>query len=212
MKFMYLAKRKPGFTPDEFVRRWRMHGAVGLSTSFSRHMLLYVQAEVIHPAPIDGASDEHDAVAYLVTHDDAFFGTPSAEDAAGNETMLADELKTFSGPIPPVMIFVDEKVFKEGGHGGVTAFLYFVDPAYAQPVAAHYQNSDDAVRVVLNTEREDLALPGSEPVHPYKAIVEVSALDLGTLESILRPGDAEPWRSADLTVVTREAVLWDRVS
>ncbi len=212
MKFMYLAKRKPGFTPDEFVRRWRMHGAVGLSTSFSRHMLLYVQAEVIHPVPIAGASDEHDAVAYLIVHDDAFLAAPGPDDAAGNETMLADELETFSGPIPPVMIFVDEQVLKAGGPGGVTAFLYFVDPARGEPVAEHYRKRDDATRVVLNTERADMALPGSEPVLPYTAIVEVSARDLTTLERILPPGDAEPWRSADLTVVTREAVLWDRVS
>lgn len=29
LKMIYLARRKSGFTFDEFVRRWRKHGALG---------------------------------------------------------------------------------------------------------------------------------------------------------------------------------------
>jgi len=33
MKLIYLARRKPGFTPDEFTCRWRLHGARGMQQS-----------------------------------------------------------------------------------------------------------------------------------------------------------------------------------
>ena len=57
LKLMYLAKRKPGFTTDQFVCRWRMHGATAMAQPLWRHALGYIQAEPIRPAPIAGASE-----------------------------------------------------------------------------------------------------------------------------------------------------------
>ena len=41
LKLIYLARRKPGFTVDEFVRRWRKHGALGMEQAIWRHAIGY---------------------------------------------------------------------------------------------------------------------------------------------------------------------------
>jgi hypothetical protein len=208
---MYLAKRKPGFTPDQFTCRWRKHGALGMSTIGWKHMLFYSQAEPIRPTPIAGASGDYDAVAYLRTDSDDFYWDPGPVGLAETEMMLQDELETFAGNIQPVILWVNENALKKGPPGGITAFLFFIDPATAASVGDHYRNSDTALRIVLNTVREDIQLPGVKPLLPYKAVVEVSAIDLPALKNILEPAESAPWHLSDVAVVTREAVLWDRL-
>ena len=82
LKFMYLAKRKPTLSPEAFTARWRQHGALAMSLSFWRNMLLYVQADPIRPAPIPSASGDYDAVAITKAQDDSLFTNPSAESGA----------------------------------------------------------------------------------------------------------------------------------
>lgn len=113
IKLMYLARRKPGFSPDDFTRRWRMHGAKGMSVSMWRHAIGYSQAEPIRPVPIAGASDEYDAIACYIVKDEAFSDF-LPEDAEGNAMLEQDELETFAGSIMPVAQFVNEEVLKPG--------------------------------------------------------------------------------------------------
>jgi hypothetical protein len=212
IKYMYLTKRKPGFTRDAFTIRWRKHGALGMSMPFWHHSLLYVQAEPIRPAPVPGASDEYDGIAYIVTNDEAFTAQTTPEDKIGAETMLKDELETFAGPIPPVMMWLKEEILKSGEPGGVTAFLFFTDAGKSRQTAEHYRKCSAANRVVLNNRRDDFQIPPFKSVLPYRATVEVSASCLAALKTIIEPGQDAVWRQADLLVVTREAVLWDRIS
>jgi hypothetical protein len=97
LKLIYLAKRKPGFTFDQFVRRWRMHGARGMEQSLWEKALGYVQAEPILPPPFASASSEYDAVASFILRDDAFDVPPIREEGAA---MAADELRPLRGPSP----------------------------------------------------------------------------------------------------------------
>jgi len=213
IKSIYLAKRKPEFTHDQFVIRWRRHGALAMSQSFfGNHIRLYVQAELIQPAPLAGATADYDAVAYLIQPGDKAL---SQEELAELETMVVDEYETFSGPILPVIMQAEEKVLSKGAPGGVTAFLFFIDPAKAEPVANHYQEvaaqEIAAVdRVVLNVRRDDLTVGDMSSQLPYRAVVEVSAATLARLIAVLDHKDA-PWREADLTAVSRECVMWDRI-
>jgi hypothetical protein len=209
---MYLTKRKPGFTRDAFTSRWRKHGALGMSMPFWHQTLLYVQAEPIRPVPLSGASDEYDAIAYLVTKDEAFSAEPTAEDKIAAEAMLKDELETFAGPIPPVIIWLKEENLKKGEPGGVTAFLFFTDAGKSRQIAEHYQKHSAANRVVLNHRHDDLEIPPFKSVLPYRATVEISASSLPALKTIMEPGQDAAWRRADVTVIAREAVLWDRIS
>jgi hypothetical protein len=206
-KSIYLTKCKPGFTHDQFVWRWREHGALAMSkTFFQQNSVGYTQAEVIHPAAIPGADAEYNGVAIIVGRGH----TRTRSEHEQLAEMLVDEFKTFAGPIVPVILRVDETVLKAGPLGGTTAFLFFLDPAAAQPVAAHYKDAD-ANRVVLNirNEAETTGITSSEI--PYKAVIEISARNVEALKGILG-GDGAPWRKADLPLVTRECVMWDRMS
>jgi len=206
-KAIYLAKRKPSFTRDQFVLRWRKHGALAMSTSLWANTVGYVQAEAVQSMPFPGASDDYDGVAYIFQKEHV----RTQQQIADSKMMETDEYETFAGLVLPVILIVEEKVLKKGVPGGVTAFLYFIDPARAAPIAEHYSASA-ADRVILNVRRDELTKGDLSSQIPYKAVVEVSGYTLDTLKSVLESGDAAPWRTADLPVITRECVMWDRVS
>jgi hypothetical protein len=212
-KLIYLAKRKPGFTRDEFTRRWRRHGALGMSMDMWRNTLAYAQAEPIQPPPIAGACGEYDAVVYLMFKDEAYLGPPPTEqDVADGQALLRDELETFSRNIYETYMYVDEETLKPGDLGGVTAFLYFLDGAAGRTAAERYRSHDKLTRVVLNTRRDPKA-PGERISSlPYEAVVELAAAQLADLRSVLEPEAERAWRAAEVAVIAREAVLWDRVS
>lgn len=147
---MYLTRRKPGFDHDRFVARWREHGALAMSKGFFRNMRAYVQAEVIQPAVLPGTTQDFDAVAYIIMQE--FTHGPAELEEL--KAMVADEHETFVGPIAPYALRVEERIITAGPPGGFTAFLFFLDPTAAMPVAEHYGQAG-ADRVILNTRPEN---------------------------------------------------------
>ena len=208
LKLIYLAKRKPGFTFDEFVRRWRMHGARGMEGAFWRHALGYVQAEPIRPTPIPRTSEEFDAVAYLILTDDAFAEPP---DVAEANRIAQDELETFSGPIPNVWLFVNEERLLDGELGGTTAFFFFANGALARESADRLRSASGLNRIIVNTRRDDGPLGPEANTLKYEAIVEVSASSIPDLAAALESNGEDLMLKSELAVVTREAVFWDRM-
>jgi len=209
LKLIYLARRKPGLSVDRFVCRWRMHGARAMEQALWRHALGYVQAEPIRPAP-DGASEEFDAVAcYMVR--DGMFAEMDERDAPGAMLLAADELETFSAPIPTTSLWVTEDCIQEGDLGGTTAYLFFSDEAGAREAAERARAAGGLNRIILNTRCDDGPLgPGANTL-PYAAVVELSASDLPALERAVGESEDGLFARADVAVVTREAVLWDRL-
>lgn len=210
LKLIYLAKRKPGFTFDDFVRRWRMHGARGMEQPMWRHALGYVQAEPIRPVPIAGASEEFDAVACFMLRDETF-AEMGEEDAAGAKTMAEDELETFSAPIPTVWLWVDEERLQDGELGGVTAYLFFANATRAREIAERARTAGALNRIILNRRRDDGPLGPEANTLPYEAVVELSAADVPTLAAAVGSAGDGLFSKADVALVTREAVLWDRM-
>ncbi len=211
-KLIYVAKRNPRLSPDQFTRRWRMHGAVGMSMPVWRHVVLYVQAEPIRPVPVKGASDEHDAVACWGVREEAFAGVPLPEDADAARIMAEDERETFADLIANTSLWTTELHLKGGEPGGTTAFLFFDDAGEAREVAAAYVPDERVHRVTLNTRRDGQALGPMTNTLAHAAVVEVSTIGLPALASVLDAGAAAPFRRANRAIVTREAVLWDRRS
>ena len=211
LKFMYLAKRKPTHTPESFIKRWRQHGELAISMPMWINTLLYIQADPIRPIPIAGASSDYDAVAYTVMRNEDLFRNPSPDAANSVEILLKDESETFAAPIPPVSIMVHEDVLKKGPPGGVTAFLFFDDPKRAESVGKSYAGNAKATRVVVNRKRDDLKM-SEEQLLSYEAVVEVATRDVASLQAVLTDDAEAPWRKADLAVITREAILWDKLS
>lgn len=207
LKMIYLAKRKPGFSFDGFIRRWRQHGALGMSQPIWRYALGYVQAEPVIPAPIKGASEDYDAIACFMMQDEMFSGM-TEEDMAGAVIMAEDELKTFAEPIPNVALWVQEDVIKAGELGGKTAFLFFEQASVAQAVADSAGAINALNRVTLN--RIDSKM-GDMNTLPYQAVVELSAPTLSVLTQALEPQLQNTLAKSDVTVVAREGVFWDRM-
>jgi hypothetical protein len=209
LKLIYLAHRKPGFTPDEFVCRWRRHGALGMSQPLWRFARGYVQCEPIRPAPLAGASQDYDAIAcYMV--DDAMLTGMTDDDMPGAIAMAEDELETFSRPIPEDCLWVEAEAIKPGILGGITAFLFFKDSAAARACAEACADKDSLDRVILNTA--DSGARGLQAnTLPYGAVLELSARHVPALQAGVEDGDNSVLAQADLAVVTREAVLWDRM-
>lgn len=208
-KLIYLAKRKPGFSFDEFIRRWRKHGALGMEQSLWRNAIGYVQAEPIHPVPL-GASGDFDAVACYMITDNAFADMTEA-DMGGAMLLAEDELKTFSTSIPEVSLWVNEQHIKPGDLGGTTAYLFFEDTAAAREVADHVAGLPRLNRITLNTRNDKLR--GSDiNTLPYQAVLELSATDLPSLEAALEASDRNLVAEATVAMITRDCVLWDRLS
>ena len=154
LKLIYLAKRKPGFSFDDFVRRWRMHGARGMEQPIWRQALAYVQAEPIRPVPLAGASEAFDAVACFALREETFAEFSEA-DAAGSAVMAADEAETFAAPIPTTSLWVSEERLVDGEWGGMAAYLFFADEARARDIADRLRTRSGLGRLVLNRRRDD---------------------------------------------------------
>jgi hypothetical protein len=209
LKLIYLARRKPGFSFDDFVRRWRMHGARGMEQPLWRHALGYVQAEPIRPAPLPGASEDFDAIACFMIRDE-MFAAMTEEDVAGSRVIAADELETFAAPIPTTALWVTEDRLRDGDLGGIAGYLFFADEALAREVAGRASSAGGLNRVVLNRRHDDGPLgPGANTL-PYQAIVELSAGSVPDLAKAVGSG-GDALGKADVAVITREAVLWDRL-
>ena len=82
LKLIYLARRNPKLGSfDDFVRRWRLHGARGMEGAFWSQAVGYVQAEPVRPTPVPGTSEAFDAVACYMVRDRAFEQPPEAAEA-----------------------------------------------------------------------------------------------------------------------------------
>lgn len=195
-KLIYLAERKPGFSDEGFVARWRQHGALAMSLPMGTNFKRYIQASVVRPAPAAGASDAYDAVGVLWMYEDGHLSAPTAQHIEDTAILAADELETFAYPIAPVCMAVDETVLKEG-EAPVTAYAFFKDPARARRFAERAAVQDGPQRVALNVKSPAI---GRDLRLAYEAIVEVSARDAAALGAV-------ELGAADLAVVARDAVL-----
>ena len=206
IKLIYLAKRNPALDPDGFTRRWRMHGARGMAGTIGKYTLGYTQAETARPVAIPGASDAYDGVACFTIYE-AGLRDPALSHRTDGIDMLADERETFDTNVSNFSLWVTEEVMKPGDLGGVTAFLFFADGSKARQTAASYRDGPGARRLILNIRDPESPWPSSLP---YEAVVEIAADDVADFQAIVRAAP-DALAGADVAVVTREAVLWDRM-
>lgn len=200
-KSIYLSCRNSRLSHDQFVRRWRQHGALAMSKSFFRHIQAYVQAEVLVSPGFAHATQDYDAIAYIISSDRQH----TAAEIDELKDMVIDEYETFFDAILPHLIQVEERVVKAGPLGGTTAFLFFLDAGPAEDVALSMARSD-ADRVILNLRLEGQEMEGLSADIPYRAVVEASARDLRALADLVATD-----HGADLLAVTQECVMWDRL-
>jgi hypothetical protein len=207
---MYLAQRHPtSYTPETFPPRWRQHGRLAMSLpNWTERNRLYMHTDLVRPVPVAGASDQYDGVGYVIFKGDPFanVGNPAA---TGNANiMLQDELLAFAGPVMPMAVFVADEILKPGRYGGVTAFMWCNDEATARNLAEAFAAQPGAGRVVFNRIIEDRPA-SADPQVRYKAVAEVAAPGVEEIKTLFEAVPA--WRKADLTLIDRDAVLFNEI-
>lgn len=208
MKLMYLAKRKPDFPSQEaFRRRWRQHGALAMSLPSWPRNRRYVQADALPPSAGVAAHDYDGVGVMWYAPDEVVFpATPSPEAIETTAILQKDELQTFDGIVRPRVVLVEETIVKAGGLSEVTAYLFFNDAEPAERAAAAFAKlaaPQAAVRVAMNRVTR---MASRTPLINYKGVVEIAARDRVELDAMLAAAGAK----ADLVVVAKECLLWER--
>ena len=111
-KMIYLAKRNPALTYEQFIRRWRKHGALGMSTKQWARVGRYAHCDVLREqGNVPRGSDEYDGigVVWFRSPESPFQTIPEETDM-----MRRDELETFSENVFKSLLMTEEKVIKPG--------------------------------------------------------------------------------------------------
>lgn len=118
-KCIYLVKRNPALTEEEFPRRWRQHAKLAATTRLNNYFTGVVQCSREREADgFAGASREYDGVSLLDMRDRN--ATREIWDEPEQSAVLApDELLTFSRLIRECMITTEERVTRAGPYTGV---------------------------------------------------------------------------------------------
>lgn len=109
-KLIYLTRRNPAFTRQDWTARWRQHGALGMSLARWRNVARYVHCDLIEPRPEQRAYlADHDGIGLIwhrsLAHREAHFADTTAQ-----ETMVRDEAETFARPIALDCLSAEEQI------------------------------------------------------------------------------------------------------
>jgi len=114
-KLAYLARRNPALSREQFIRRWRQHGALAMGLARWNSVGRYAQCDCLPvPVGLSRASQQYDGVGVVWFRD----GKPSSQ--ADRERMRADELQTFSTYVDEIALILRERVGRDGS-GAVKA-------------------------------------------------------------------------------------------
>jgi EthD domain len=179
-KCIYLVKRNPALTEEEFPRRWRQHAKLAATTRLNNYFTGVVQCSREREADgFAGASREYDGVSLLDMRDRN--ATREIWDEPEQGAILApDELLTFSRLIRECMITTEERVTREGPYTGVLLlrFLGRAPGLSQQQFLAHWEEMHG--RVELGGARGDLVtravsnvvIDPPPPDYPFDLIAE----------------------------------------
>jgi len=126
-KLIYLAKRNLALSRPQFLRRWRQHGALGMSLPRWKNISRYVHCDVLHPTT-DAAvfNDNYDGVG-LIWHRSAQARAAHLADTTSRSTMERDEFETFSEPIVDSCLLAREEMVQRHdlAASALTKLFYF---------------------------------------------------------------------------------------
>lgn len=117
-KCIYLVKRNPALTEEEFPRRWRQHAKLAATTRLANYFTGVVQCSRERGADFPtGATQDYDGVSLLDMRDRNATRDIWSEPEQG-AILAPDELLTFSRLISECMITTEEHVSREGPYTG----------------------------------------------------------------------------------------------
>jgi hypothetical protein len=106
-KLMYLARRNPALSREQFTPRWRQHGALGMSMPRWKNIWRYVHCDVL---PESGS--DYDGVG-IVWHKSPEARLAHRQDTSSQARMEADELQTFDQLVVNFCALMEERVVEE---------------------------------------------------------------------------------------------------
>lgn len=112
-KLIYLARRHPAVSREAFTRRWRQHGALGMSRPRWKNIARYVHGDVLDSIDYDGIG--------LIWHRSRSARAAHLADTDSRLQMEQDELETFAEPIVNSCLLAREYVLLEPPSCSVSA-------------------------------------------------------------------------------------------
>ncbi len=126
-KRLYLARRKPPLTREQFLARWRQHARLAMSFMARQsweNVTAYIHFDPVREASgIAGASDDYDAIGWI-RFKDVEARKRHIQFAEARAVLEADEDEFFSARVNTTGMVVSETVLREGPSSGVTKFCF----------------------------------------------------------------------------------------
>lgn len=105
-KLLYLARRNPALTREQFTPRWRQHGALGMSMPRWKNIWRYAHCDVV--ADLSGDPQGYDGVG-IVWHKSPETRRAHREDSSSQGAMEADEVETFDQLVGNFCVLLQER-------------------------------------------------------------------------------------------------------
>jgi hypothetical protein len=224
-KLIYLARRNPRLSREQFMRRWRQHAAFSMGLARWSAIQRCAYCDVLPPSPgIPWAVEGYDGIA-----DIWFRGDAAPADPEDRARLSADEIETFSDYVSAFALHTREVIVKPGG-GTVKATLFVrnTEPGGPGGFAARWARHADRA---LSLPRADLVRGYTRNTAdrtgewgnaklPFDGVAEYW---FETVEGVSEFfADPQVWEmyaggverygagSSNLFVVTNEVVMYDR--
>jgi hypothetical protein len=220
-KVIYLANRRPDYTPQEFTVRWRQHAALGMSQPRWINVERYLHCDPLAGLPPEVMTADSDGVAIVLFRSETHRQHHIAQEAS-RMTMKADELQTFQQPVAHTSLLAHEALVKPGPEGPYKLFLFWQangddDGDGADFLSAWQAHGQDWLARLSNSN--NIRFVQNIPVHPRTlqtiglpcdGIDELSAVNPNNLQAL-----AQQWIDHQLPatlrmLLTRTVVLHDQ--
>jgi uncharacterized protein (TIGR02118 family) len=126
-KRLYLARRKPSLTREQFIRRWREHGKLAMSFMARQNwenVTAYIHFDPVSEATgVAGASDDYDAIGWIRFKDVAA-RKRHIEFAEARAVLEPDEDAFFTERVNRTGMVTWELPLRDGPSSGVTKFCF----------------------------------------------------------------------------------------
>lgn len=120
-KLMYLARRNPALSREQFTPRWRQHGALGMSMPRWKNIWRYVHCDVL---PEFG--EDYDGVG-IVWHKSPESRRAHREDTSSQGAMEADEVQTFDQLVVNFCALMEEITVRQPQRAAHTKLIRFAN-------------------------------------------------------------------------------------
>lgn len=213
-KLVYLAQRHPALDPAGFVRRWRQHGALGMSMARWKNVWRYAHCDVLRGSGILGVSEDYDGVG-IVWHRSPEARRAHREDCSAQDAMERDELETFAGLVGGFCALYDETVLLPPVKGARVKLMRFMRLAPEASIAAALALLDAEARAIGVDLRRRVRNVRSAPETTlwglrYDLLEECwfDDAECAARAQTLRTADAAPLVADEVKLLTIEVVLY----